>query len=111
MVNHSAPVAFVYTNEASAYSGLPRRHGTVKHSRGDYVSAETQTHGIESLWATLNRAYVGTYRYISERHLDGYVKRFAGRNNIRDLHTIEVTGAVAGLMTSKRIRYAELMAE
>ena len=111
VTHRTAPTAIVYTDEATAYSGLPRKHGTVKHSRGEYVRGEVSTNGVEGFWALLKRAYHGTYHHISEKHLDRYVQRFAGCNNLRDLNTIDVMGAIVRLMTGKRIRYAELIAD
>ena len=108
VADRSAPVAVVYTDEASAYRGLPRKHGTVRHSRGEYVRGKAHTNGIEGFWSLLKRAYVGTYHHISEKHLDRYVQRFAGCNNLRDLNTIDVMGAIVRLMTGKRIMYREL---
>ena len=104
------PAAVMFTDEASAYLGVPRFHASVKHSRGEYVRGEVYTNGIESFWALLKRAYVGTYHHMSEKHLDRYVKRFSGCNNIRDLDTIGQMGAIVRLMTGKRIRYADLTA-
>ena len=47
---------------------------------------------------------------MSEKRLDCYVQRFAGRNNLRDLNTIDVMGVIVRLMTGERIRYRELIA-
>ncbi len=103
------PAAFMYTDEASAYLGVPRWHATVKHSRSEYVRGEVHTNGIESFWALLKRAYHGTYHHISGKHLDRYVQRFSGCNNLRDMDTIDVMGAIVRLMVGKRIKYAELV--
>ena len=39
VIDRSAPDATVYTDEASAYQGLPFTHEAVKHSAGEYVTA------------------------------------------------------------------------
>ena len=49
--------ATVYTDEARAYSGLPRKHLAVKHSVGEYVREQAHTKGIESFWAMLKRGH------------------------------------------------------
>lgn len=105
----SSDLAFVFTDEAAAYQGIPNAHMSVRHSRSEYVRGEIHTNGIESFWALLKRAYHGTYHHISEKHLDRFVQRFAGCNNLRDLNTIEVMGAIVRQMTGKRICYRELI--
>ena len=51
---------------------------------------------MESFWATLKRAHKGVYHKISAKHLDRYVRQFAGKHNAREADTIrqmQVTGA------------------
>lgn len=71
--------ADVYTDEAKAYRKLPGYwHATVKHGRGEYVRGGIHTNSIESFWALLKRAYMGTYHYLSPKHLQHYLNEFAG---------------------------------
>ena len=72
VIDRSAPDATVYTDEASAYQGLPFTHEAVKHSAGEYVSGMAHTNGIESFWATLKRAHKGTFHKMSQKHLNRY---------------------------------------
>ena len=37
VVDHAAPDATVYTDEAAAYKGIPFEHDSVRHSTGEYV--------------------------------------------------------------------------
>ena len=46
---HAAPGAKVYSNDASAYSGLLFGHQTVKHTLFQYVRGDVHTNSIESL--------------------------------------------------------------
>ena len=39
--------ATVYSDDATAYHGIKRDHGTVRHSVGEYVNGEAHTNGIE----------------------------------------------------------------
>ena len=73
--------ATVYTDEATGYKNMPREHRMVKHSVGEYVKGRAHTNGIESFWATLKRAHMGTFHKLSPKHLHRYAKEFAGRNN------------------------------
>ena len=105
----AAPDAMVYTDESKSYSGLPR-HESVVHSRGEYVNGDCHTNGIESFWSLFKRGYHGTFHHLSEKHLDRYVREFTGRNNIRDLDTIDQMAALVRGMVGKRLRYRELVA-
>ena len=105
----TADGAKVYTDEASAYSGLPN-HETVKHGVGEYVIEQAHTNGIESFWSMLKRGYMGTYHQMSAKHLDRYVGEFAGRHNARPLDTIDQLRAIVQGMVGKRLRYADLVA-
>ena len=109
--DHSAPNAVVYTDEASAYQGLPFTHEAVKHSAGEYVSGMAHTNGIESFWSTLKRAHKGTFHKMSPKHLNLYVQEFAGKHNARPLDTpMQIRRLVAG-MNNRRLRYADLIAD
>ena len=111
VAEHTAPGASVYTDDASAYDGLPFDHGTVKHSLLEYVKGDVHTNGIESLWSMLKRAHKGTFHKLSPKHLDRYVQEFAGRHNIRNSDTLDQMVAVVHGMEHKRLRYRELIAD
>ncbi len=85
-VRTAAPGAKVYTDEASAYDGLPDRE-SVKHGVGQYVDGQAHTNGLESFWGLMKRGYHGTYHRMSEKHLPRYVAEFEGRHNQRPLDT------------------------
>ena len=101
----------VYTDDASAYKGMPFKHESVRHSTGEYVKEMAHTNGIESFWATLKRAHKGVYHKISPKHLDRYVKQFAGKHNSRNTDTITQMGGVIAGMVGKRLMYRDLIAD
>ncbi len=103
--------AVVYTDEAKAYQGLPRSHGTVKHGAGEYVRGDVHTNGVESFWSMLKRAHMGTFHHLSPKHLHRYVAEFAGRHNVRNQDTIKQMQAVVAGTLGKRLMYAELVAK
>ena len=103
------PDAKVYTDEATAYRGLPN-HETVNHSIGEYVNGQASTNGLESFWAMLKRGYHGTFHRLSAKHLNRYVQEFAGRHNIRDLDTLKQMAVLARGFVGKRLKYADLIA-
>ncbi len=109
VTGHTAEGAKVYTDEALAYKGLPN-HESVKHSVGEYVRGEVHTQGIEALWAIFKRGLHGTFHHVSEKHLQRYVREFAGRHNIRDLDTLAQMSLLARGMVGKRLKYKDLIA-
>ena len=59
----------------------------------------------------LKRAHKGVYHKLSAKHLDRYVREFAGRHNVRELDTLEQMGAVVVGMVGKRLMYRQLIAD
>ena len=111
VVEHTAPGATVYTDEASAYEGMPFEHESVKHSVAEYVRGMAHTNGMESFWSMLKRAHMGTYHKLSRKHLDRYVREFAGKHNIRDSNTLAQMVMIAAGLTGRRLIYANLIAD
>ena len=109
IIDHTAPGAVVYTDEASAYEGLPFTHEAVKHSVSEYVRGMAHTNGAESFWSMLKRAHMGTFHKISPKHLNRYVQEFAAKQNLRELDTIDIMGAVAAGMAGKHLPYEKLI--
>ena len=65
VTKHTTEDAVVYTDEASAYKGLPRYHEAVAHGTGEYVRGMAHTNGLESHWALFKRGIDGVYHHIS----------------------------------------------
>ncbi len=110
VVEHTAPGATVYTDEASAYEGLPFPHEAVKHSVSEYVRGKAHTNGAESFWSMLKRSHMGTFHKMSPKHLHRYVDEFEGRQNVREDDTIDQLGAMVQGMEGKRLTYEALIA-
>ena len=99
----------VYTDEARAYEELEGfDHEAVRHSVGEYVREITHTNGIESFWALMKRGYMGTYYQMSPKHLNQYVKEFAGRHNIRPLNTLVQMQKLVENMDETNLPYRRL---
>ena len=111
VIDHTAPGATVYSDDASAYESLPFAHETVKHSVSEYVRGMAHTNGVESFWATLKRAHKGVFHKFSPKHLDRYVQEFAGKHNIRGSDTRDQMRALVERMDGKRLRYQDLIAD
>lgn len=107
---HVQPGAKVYTDDASAYAGLPN-HEAVKHSLSEFVKGDAHTNGIESFWSMLKRAHKGTFHKLSPKHLQRYVNEFAGRHNVRDLGTLEQMRDTVARLVGRRLLYHDLIAD
>ena len=105
----SKPGAMIYTDDAKAYMGMKRDHESVNHSAGEYVRLMAHTNGIESFWAMMKRGHVGTYHYMSAKHLHRYVNEFSGRHNAREADTVEQMKHVAAMRTGNRLMYRDLI--
>ena len=111
VVENTTQEATVYTDEASAYNGLPRKkHSKVKHSVGEYVRGQVHTNGIESFWSMLKRGYMGVYHKMSPKHLHRYVVEFRGRGNRCPMGTIVQMAKWVQGAAGKQLRYCDLIA-
>ncbi|MYA65432.1 MAG: IS1595 family transposase [Gemmatimonadetes bacterium] len=104
----------VYSDGAWAYKTMTGfTHASVAHSRGEYVRYEKgrciHTNGIESFWAILKRAYMGTFHWLSPKHLQRYIDEFCWRSNAHSLGTLERMELTAAGMVGKRLTYRELI--
>ena len=109
VTERTEPTATVYTDESLAYRGLPRTHEAVKHSVGEYVRGKASTNGVESFWSMLKRAHKGTFHKLSPKHLDRYVKEFAGKHNIRDLGTLAQMNDTVARLIGRNLFYRDLV--
>ena len=110
VAQHTAPGAKVFTDDASAYEGLPFDHEAVCHSAGEYVRGMAHTNGVESFWSVLKRGYNGTFHHFSEKHLDRYVGEFSGRHNDREADTIDMMGSLVKGLEGNHLPYQDLIA-
>jgi hypothetical protein len=108
---HTEPTAQVYTDEGGGYVGIDRAHESVKHSVGEYVREMAHTNGMESFWATIERAHKGVFHKFSKKHLDRYVTEFSGKYNIRNADTEDQMESLIAGMVGKRLRYRDLIAD
>ena len=110
IMEHVEPGAKIYTDDALTYNALPN-HETVKHSVGEYVRGQAHTNGVESFWSMLKRAHTGTFHKLSPKHLDRYVREFAGRHNLREFDTLDQMTLLVRSMAGKTLPYDVLTAD
>ena len=59
----------------------------------------------------LKRAHTGVFHKMSPKHLDRYVREFAGKHNLREEDTIAIMSHVAAGLIGKRLMYRHLIAD
>lgn len=79
--------SILMTDEAKPYIGVGKeyaRHETVKHAMDEYVrDGVWHTNTIEGAFSQFDRMYVGTYHFISSKHMQAYANECAYRYNTR----------------------------
>lgn len=109
----------LYTDSFRGYYGLSEyRCSAVNHGLGEYVRGDVHTNGIESFWAILKRAHVGTFHQLSKKHLFRYVNEFVFKANTKELPAFDTEGSDCGITTvrahlagmeGRRLTYKQLI--
>ena len=107
VADHTAEGTAVYTDNATAYEGMPFNHETVTNSLSEYVRDNVHTNGIQPLWSMMKWAYKGAFHKINSKYLDHYhyVQEFAARHNLCERDTIKIMALVIEGGISKMLRY------
>jgi transposase-like protein len=81
----SNKVSLLATDAWIGYRDLPARllHGSVDHSRHQYVVGAVHTNTIEGFWSIFKRGVVGTFHKMSRKYMPLYVAEFQFRYNNR----------------------------
>ena len=111
VLDHVASGSTVYTDEAQGYKALADYgyiHEFISHGTGEYVRDMVTTNGIESMWALLKRGYIGTFHYMSWKHLSRYCDEFAFRHNAGKGNGFATIGLVLRHAVGKRLTYERL---
>ncbi len=110
----------VYTDEHKGYSGMEFKHDKVNHSEKVYVKGDVHTNGIESFWAIIKRAHMGTFHQWSKKHLFRYVNEFSFKANTNGLPAFDKAGNDCGITTvrahmagmeGRRLTYKQLIGD
>jgi transposase-like protein len=91
-------VSLLATDEHLGYRHLKDHynHGTVVHSRKQYVVGAIHTNTIEGFWSLFKRSIVGSFHKVSAKYLPLYIAEAQFRYNNR--HNADIFGlAIAGL--------------
>ena len=117
-VNHNEVGTFLQKNvdadatlmadEAPSYDKYTQLRSN--HSAKQYVDGMIHTNGIESFWATIKRAYVGTFHYWSKKHLHRYINEFVFRYNYRQRGNMIFINQVLKIGKNKVTTFKEIRA-
>ena len=118
VADHAAPSATVYTDEHSAYKGMPFKHSAVRHSAGEYVrlmvarqrhrivlgDAQARAQGrLSQDQRQAPTALCQRVRRASQRQVCRYRRPNAGRLRKRGREAADVQGSgVVGFQTTDR---------
>lgn len=98
----------ILSDEHKGYEGLDSwfsGHGSVTHSKGEYVRGVIHTNFAESFFSLLKRGIVGAFHHVSKKHLPRYLEEFDFRWNRRqDTDGERMVDAIRG-GDGKRLMY------
>lgn len=80
--------AHIMTDQNRSYWGLDKQfasHGTVDHTRGEYVRGIVHVNFSEYYFSLLKRGIFGAFHHISEQHMQRYLEEFDFRWNRRKM--------------------------
>ncbi len=102
--------AKLYSDEHGAYRHLAksgRRHEIVIHSTGEYVRGRAHTNSVENFWSLFKRGVIGSFHFVSVKHLQRYLNEFQYRFNNRQ--TEDLFGLIiVNLAMGSPLRYKVL---
>ncbi len=81
-------------------------HKSVSHSMKEYVNGTCHTNNIESFWSMFKRNYIGTYHYMSKKHLQKYINEYVFRYNYKKSNSFDF---MARLCEQPKMSYKELI--
>jgi transposase-like protein len=99
------------TDESQMYTFIGHNfasHGTVVHSKKEYVRGEIHTNTVEGYFSILKRGIYGIYQHVSEAHLHRYLSEFDFRYNNRIALGVDDTARAARALKGakgKRLTY------
>lgn len=105
--------ATIMTDEYKTYNEIGKfwkLHFRVQHGKGEFAIGDIHTNTAESFNATLKRAYVGVYHYMSRKHLLRYVSEAVFRWNHRTSNTLGRLADVLKTSEGRHMPYDALIA-
>lgn len=115
VVEHIDKGSVIMTDGATTYTTIGKdfaHHGVVDHSKHEYVKEDVyHTNTIEGAFSLFDRMYVGTYHYISPKHMQAYANECAYRYNTRKATQPQRFEDTVFKCSGIRLKYAVLIAK
>jgi transposase-like protein len=111
MMANICPGTIVNTDEGGQYTWVKGnfKHGTVRHSLGEYVVGNYYTNTIEGAFGHFKRAIIGVYHKASDQHIHRYLNMFAWRWNSRTLGEGQRVNLLLKATTGRKLTYKALI--
>src|SRR5262245_59671386 len=84
---HASTGSHLMTDEEHTFTSIGwnfASHGTVNHSKDEYVRGDVHTNTVEGFFSILKRGVYGIYQHVSEAHLHRYLTEFDFRYSNRE---------------------------
>lgn len=111
LIENVSKEAVLITDTANYYSVVGKEfaaHETVNHSMQEYARGVIHTNSIEGVFSMFDRMVIGTYHYVSPKHMQKYADELSFRYNSR-----HVTGCARFNLllqhSAKRLTYNTLI--
>ncbi len=111
VADRTAPGTVVCTDEDRACPGMSLRHETANRSVGKHVRGQERANGMESFRSLLKRGCRSIFRHLNTDRLDQYVRKVAGRHEVRDEDKIRQMESVVTDLVGNRLIYRDLTAD
>jgi hypothetical protein len=85
--SHASTKSKFMTDEHNIFTSIGwnfASHGTVQHSKDEYVRGDVHTNTVEGFFSILKRGIYGVYQHVSEAHLHWYLTEFDFRYSNRE---------------------------
>ena len=85
---HVDPTSMLCTDSATMYINLSKEyalHGVVDHQADEYKKEFIHTNTIEGVFSLFDRMVIGTYHYVSIKHIQAYINEHCFRYNSRKM--------------------------
>ncbi|MGC4057134.1 MAG: IS1595 family transposase [Chitinophagaceae bacterium] len=89
VLQHVSNEAVLITDAAGMYPPIAKYfagHEVIDHSNQEYVRGSIHTNMIEGVFSLFDRMVIGTYHYISPKHMQKYADELSFRYNSRDIN-------------------------
>jgi transposase-like protein len=110
LLKHVSRDADLMTDDSRPYHHIGQefaRHGSVKHSLGEYARGDIHSNTVEGFFSIFKRGLHGIYHNISEKHLHRYLAEFDFRYSNRELSDGQRTVLAIKGAEGKRLTYKE----